>query len=182
MSVAAFSAIPARSDSQERPRVAIALCVSILLLGGLFGHLVYLTRPFNCDASMFIYMGKVMNDGGKLGIDFCDNKFPTVGLLTGAAWRTFGTWWAGYVLMQMTMMLLAAGILARAMRRHVGDSAGLAAGCFALVLLNFSALVFGGFQLETIQVFFAILAAGAGIEAIYEQTFSDALVAGMGAG
>ncbi len=170
------------AHATARPASGTMLLIFLCLIGGMFGRLCYLTRPFNSDAGMFIYMGKVMNEGGRLGVDFCDNKFPTVGLITGIFWRAFGTGWAGYVLVQTAMVLVAVGMLSRAMRRHAGESAALATGLFALVLLNFSTIVFGGFQLETMQGFFAVLAAGAGIEGLSRQRSRCFLLAGIFAG
>jgi hypothetical protein len=166
----------------DRPRIGLGIVIWLCLLSALCGRLAYLTRPFNSDASMFIYMGKVISEGGRPGHDFVDNKFPSVGLMTGVAWRAFGTNWAAYVLLQSAMMLLAVGMLARAMRRHAGENAALASGCFALVMLNFGTMVFGGFQLETIQVFFAILAAAAAASAIDDGAAADAFVVGLCAG
>jgi hypothetical protein len=53
---------------------------------------------------------------------------------------------------------------------------------FALVYLNLNVAVFGGFQLETLQTFFAILAAGAAMEALSGGRAIDALVVGLATG
>ncbi len=66
--------------------------------------------------------------------------------------------------------------------RYFGRSARLPAVLFAVVYLNFNVAVFGGFQLETIQVFFEILAAGAALEALKHDTITNAFVVGLAAG
>src|SRR5687768_5089640 len=165
--------------SIDRPRIGLGIVIWVCLLCTLCERLAYLTRPFNSDASMFIYAGKVITEGGRFGHEFVDNKFPSVGLITGVAWRAFGTNWANYVLLQTAMMLIAVGLLARALRRHAGENAAIAGGCCALVMLNFSTIVFGGFQLETLQVFFAILAVGAAASAIDDGGAADAFVVGL---
>src|SRR3954453_1574979 len=101
--------------AQGRGRVwpLVVLCV----VAGLAGRAVFITRPFNSDASMFVYGGKVVAEGGRYGREFIDNKMPTVGLMTSAAWRGLGTWWAGYVLVQTVLSLGAVTMMARVARR-----------------------------------------------------------------
>jgi hypothetical protein len=53
---------------------------------------------------------------------------------------------------------------------------------FALVFLNLTPAVYGGFQLETLQIFFTVLSAGAGVELILTRSPADAFVAGVAAG
>ena len=59
----------------------VALCAFSAVLG----RLCYLLRPFDSDGSMFIYMGRLVSEGGRFCHDLVDNKFPTVGLLTSAS-------------------------------------------------------------------------------------------------
>ena len=54
---------------------------------GLWGRLGYLFEPFGTDSAMFIYMGKLVSHGGRIGIELIDNKFPTVGLMTSLPWK-----------------------------------------------------------------------------------------------
>lgn len=108
---------------------------------------------------MFAYMGKLVAEGGRYWADLVDNKLPTVGLLTSAAWRAFGPWWWGYILLQMAMSLGACLALGQAARIAAGEYARGPTMLFALVYLNLNQAVFGGFQLETIHAFFASLAA-----------------------
>src|SRR4051794_39923695 len=96
------------------------LLVALCLAAALVGRLAYLSQPFDEDGAMFVYLGRVVSDGGRFGHDVIDNKFPTVGLITSLAYRGFGDWWPGYVLMQTAMGVGGAMLLARSARRHLG--------------------------------------------------------------
>jgi hypothetical protein len=162
--------------------VSFWLLVSFTLIAALLGRLAYLTKPFDHDARNFIYLGKLVCDGGRFYHDVLDNKFPSVGLMTSVCWRWLGTWWPGYVLLQTGMALGGALLLGRMAGRYFGQHARLPAVLFAIVYLNFNVAVFGGFQLETLQVFFAILAACAALEAMKGGAMADAFVVGLAAG
>jgi len=165
----------------RRPIAFWLLVVLCFFTAGL-GRLAYLIRPFDSDGAMFIYMGRVISEGGRFCHDLCDNKFPTVGLMTGVAWRMFGPVWWQYVLLETAMSLLTAWLLARGAARHFGAHAAVPTLLFAIVHLNMAFVVFGGFQLETIQTFFAVLAAGAALELIDGDDWRDALVVGLAGG
>ena len=152
------------------------------LLTALAGRLAYLVRPFDHDAAMFVYLGKSVCDGQRFGHDIIDNKFPSVGLMISLAWRAFGTCWPAYVLLQTILALGGAWMLARSAARNAGEQSRLPTLLAAVVYLNFSVGVFGGFQLETLQSFFAILAACAAMEAIRLRSIADAFVVGLAAG
>ncbi len=81
------------------------LFVAFALIAALLGRLAYLTKPFDHDARIFIYLGKLVCDGGRFYHDILDNKFPSVGLITSVCWRWLGTWWPGYVLLQTAIAL-----------------------------------------------------------------------------
>jgi hypothetical protein len=134
------------------------------LLVALVSRLSYLMRPWDPDGAIFIYMGRLVAEGGVFWQDLVDNKLPTVGFLTSIAWRAIGPWWAGYVLLQTGLAILACLALGHAANRLAGPQAKWPAMLFGLVYLNLNTVVFGGFQLETIQVFFASLAAMAAAE------------------
>jgi hypothetical protein len=132
---------------------------------------------------MFAYLGRVVCEGGRFCHDVVDNKFPTVGMMTSHAYRAFGAWWGGYVLLQTAMGIGGALLLARIAARHFGESSRLPALLFALVHFNLYVAVYGGFQLETMQCFFAILAAGAAMELLGGKgDWRDTLVVGLAAG
>jgi hypothetical protein len=156
----------------------VALCV----LTALAGRLAYLCRPFDHDAAMFVYLGKSVADGDRFCHDVIDNKFPSVGLVTSVCWRAFGTNWPAYIFLQTTLAFAGALMLARCAARNVGEYAKMPTLLAALIYLNFSVCVFGGFQLETLQMFFSILAACSAIEAIRSHELADAFIVGLAAG
>lgn len=171
---------PASSLATDRTRwsLLIALC----LVSALVSRFCYLARPLDNDAAIFIFMGKMVSEGGRLGHDLMDNKFPTVGLMMTVLWRAFGIAWMPYILLQTAMSLSGAWMLGAIARRHVGAHAFWPTTLFTVVYLNFTTTVFGGFQLETAQAFFAILAARSALIAIEEDTATDMFVAGLCAG
>jgi hypothetical protein len=177
-SVLAESMTPHRAPRRYGLVVLIAICI----LSALVGRLSYLTHPFDSDGAMFIYMGKLVTEGGRVGYELIDNKFPTVGLMTSGYWRVFGDNWPAYVLLQMALSFAAAYLLARSASQNINRHAGLAAGLFALVYLNFNFAVFGGFQLETLQAFFCIVSASAVMYALCRDDVRDSFLAGLAAG
>ncbi len=82
-------------------------------------------------------MGKLVTEGGRVGYELIDNKFPTVGLMTSGCWRIFGDNWPSYVFLQMALSLAAACLLARAVKQNVNRHAGLASGFTGLSQLRF---------------------------------------------
>lgn len=170
------------APSREGPHLGLALLVALCVLSALLSRVCYLVRPFDSDGSMFIYMGRLVSEGGRLGHELVDNKFPTVGLITSLPWRAFGANWLWYVLTGAALSLLGSLMLARIAARHIGTFAVLPALLFSLLYLNFNFAVFGGFQLETMQTFFAILSAGAGLELLREHDWPDAITCGLCAG
>ncbi len=170
------------SAARDRDSVALGALGLIVVCSALLGRLCYIGRPFDYDAAIFIYTGKLIAGGGRLCHDLIDNKFPTVGLLTGVVWRVLGASWWMYIALQTVMSFACAGMLARTARRHLGESATIPTLLFALAYLNFSTVVFGGFQLETIEVFFAVFAAAAAIEALAGDSLADAFLVGLAGG
>ena len=78
------------SQPATERRTSWLLLFCSLFIAALASRLCYLFRPFDSDGSMFIYMGKLVSEGGRFGTDFVDNKFPTVGLMMSA--RAGGCW------------------------------------------------------------------------------------------
>jgi hypothetical protein len=174
--------VPVRADSAPSRRVGSALLIALFVAITLAGRLCYLAKPFDHDARLFIYLGKLFTDGGRFGHDVIDNKFPTVGMMTSVWWRLLGLSWPGYVLTQTAMVIAGALLLGRIARRNFDASSSLPTALFALVFLDFSIAVFGGFQLETMQTLFAIFAAGAALEALRSRDWRDAFFVGLAAG
>lgn len=171
------------APTTARPRTrAVSLVILCLVAASLFGRLCYLAKPFDHDARLFIYLGKLVETGGRFGHDMTDNKFPTVGLMTSVFYRAFGVHWPAYVISQTVLMLGAVAMLWRTCARHVSRDAANCAALTALVLLNFSPAVFGGFQLESLQIVFAVLSACAAIEALFGRNLRDAFLVGLAGG
>lgn len=142
----------------------------------------YLAHAFDGDGAMFAYMGKLVTEGGRFGEDLIDNKFPTVGLITSVFWRTFGASWVGYVVTQWILTMIAATLLMRQATRSFGTYAAaptfLVAGC----LMNLNSAVMAGFQLETLQAFFAAVAAACGLAALTTLDGRNAFACGLACG
>ena len=156
----------------------LALCV----LSAILGRLCYIVRPFDSDGSMFIYMGRLISEGGRFCHELVDNKFPSVGLITSVPWKLFGANWASYVLLGGAMSIASCVLLTRIAVRHIGEHARWPALLFGIVYFNFNFAVFGGFQLETIQSLFTIIAAGAALEWLRDEDWRDALLLGLASG
>jgi hypothetical protein len=172
----------------SHPRGLVLLGV-VCLAVALLSRGIFVLRAWDPDSAIFIYMGKLVCDGGRYWVDLVDNKLPTVGLLTSLPCRWFGDWWPGYVALQVTMAIGASLALARAAQTFAGDRAWWPTLLFAMVYLNFHMAVFGGFQLETIQIFFASLAAMGGASILRGlqrnspgQFALDGLLVGLSAG
>ncbi|HTL28038.1 MAG TPA: glycosyltransferase family 39 protein [Tepidisphaeraceae bacterium] len=145
-------------------------------------RLSFIAVPFWSDSGIYIYMGKVVATGGHLYQDFFETKFPGVALMIAPLWKLFGSWWPGYVLVQTAMAFASAVLLGRTARRYVSEDAGRSTLLFAIVFVNFSAGVFTGFQLETIQIFFTTIAGCLAIRWILSRQWWGALLVGLFAG
>lgn len=166
----------ARVVGAERALIIAAVAIAVI------SRLAFVAVPFWSDSSIYIYMGKVVATGGTLYRDFYEIKFPGVALVIAPLWKIFGSWWPGYALVQMAMGLGTAWVLSRAMTKHVSAAAGRATLVYGLIFANLSPAVFTGFQLETIQLFFASVAAAFGISAIASGRGRDAFFVGLFAG
>ncbi len=172
---------PRPASFTEAGTIGLRVLAAFLALAAVAVRLSFLSKPFAHDAGVFIYLGKMTGEGGRFCHDVIDNKLPTVGLLTSVLWRAFGPHWTCYVLTQLSLGLIAPLLLARLAGRHIRPAAAPAVGLFAVVFFNFDLLAFSGFQLETIESFFAILAAGAALEALADDSAADSFVAGLAA-
>jgi hypothetical protein len=158
------------------------LLLSLCVLSAILGRFCYIIRPFDSDGSMFIYMGRLISEGGRFCHELVDNKFPSVGLITSVPWKFFGANWMSYVLLGGAMSIIGCAMLTRIATRHFGEHAKWPALLFAIVYFNFNFAVFGGFQLETIQSFFTILAAGAALEWLRHRDWRNAVLLGLASG
>ena len=151
-------------------------------VSAILGRLAYLRHPWDSDAAMLVYTGKAIAEGARFCHDLCDNKFPTTGLWNAGCWRLLGNDWSAYVLFQTAMALATVGMLTRIAYRWAGSGTARATFLFALVYVNFWPAVFGGFQLETPQMFFASLAALFAAEGLLSDRPAAAFVVGLAAG
>lgn len=169
MSTIALSPNRARSPAAVNkviwPMVVLGILAMIPRIG-------FLARPFESDSGLYVYMGKVVVEGRVLYHDFFETKPPGVALFTAGLFKVFGHHWAPYVLLQAGMTLAGAYLLAREMGRVIAAGAFAPVFLFSMVYLNLSPVAYRGFQLETVQCFFSILAAVYGLR----------LLSGSGAG
>jgi hypothetical protein len=174
----AGDSISTHSRPAWRVLIVIALLVAVI---SRFSHFL---RPMEGDGPVFIYMGRVVAEGGRWGQDIVDNKFPTVGLMASFCWRIFGAYWPAYVVLGAAMSAGATLALTRAARRNFDPHAARATLLFSLVYLNFSWIVwiYGGFQLETPLAFFASIGAMAALETLRKGDSRDAFTLGLSAG
>lgn len=156
----------------------MGLVISITLIA-LAGRLVILSQPVNSDTAMFVYMGKLVSEGGRIGIDLVDNKLPTVGLLMSGPYALLGKAWWAYALLGLAMTGVSSIMLARTARRCLGESAALPVGLASALWLNFPPLVYGHLQLETIQILFTTLAGCAAMELIAQRGWRSAVLIGL---
>lgn len=154
----------------------LVIAISVI---GLAGRLVILSQPVNSDTAMFVYMGKLVSEGGRVGVDLIDNKLPTVGLLMSLPHALLGSAWWAYGLLGLAMTIVASLMLARTARRCLGESAAVPVGLAAALWLNFPPLVYGHLQLETIEILFTTLAGCAAMELIARRDWRDAIVIGL---
>jgi hypothetical protein len=167
-----------RSDDR-RASGGFTISVIACFLIAVAGRLCFLTDPFRNDAGIYIYFGKVVWTGGRLYTDFWDTKLPSIGLLTAPLYAAFGNHWWAYVVFQAVLGIGGALVLALAARRYVADWTFAPALLFGLLGINLSRLVITGFQLETIQLFFEILAAVMVLRSLKRDDWSQILLAGI---
>jgi hypothetical protein len=157
MTAVPLSSLPAAAT---QGRLSRAWLLPIISIAALIPRIGFLARPFESDSGLYVYMGKVLVEGQQLYHDFYETKTPGVALLTAPLFRLFGHHWWPYVFLQAAMTLVAAWLLAAGISCALHKSARQATFAFAVVFLNFSLVAYRGFQLETIQCFFASLAGG----------------------
>src|SRR5437867_1843291 len=114
------SSAPGPGDWLVWPLVTACVLMAITVRVGFLAH------PFYNDSGLYAYMGKVVGEGGRLYRDFYENKPPGAAMITSLFWRAFGSWWPGYVLIELALTFVAAAALGRAAHRHAGRHARLA--------------------------------------------------------
>jgi hypothetical protein len=177
-----FSLDTSSKTPHRRADVGSLFILGLFLLVAGITRASMLARPFYHDGGLYIYMGKTVATGGVLYQDFYENKPPGVGLLMSIVWRALGSNWLAYCTLQFGLALASAWMLARTAGRVFGSHAWKPTLIFGIVCLNFNWLVYSGFQLETVQAFFASLAACAAMEAIASDDLRDTALAGLAGG
>jgi hypothetical protein len=166
--------LPSLAAPADRSRTAGASAMlALFVIAALLSRVGFLARPFESDSGLYVYMGKTLVEGRTLYRDFYETKTPGVALFTAGLYRLFGDSWAPYVFLQAGMTLLAAWLLAREMKVFLGQGAVRPAFAFGLVFLNFSPVAYRGFQLETVQCFFACIAGAFALRALSIGTESE---------
>jgi len=151
----------------------------LLVACALVGRAVFITQPVSSDTAMFVYMGKLVCEGKQIGVDLIDNKLPSVGLLMSLPYKVMGSAWWAYATFGLVLMILAPLLLARSAGRVLGRHAAVPVGVAAAIWLNFPPMVYGQLQLETMQVFFVVLGACAGLELLKRRDWRDAITMGL---
>lgn len=146
------------------------------------GRAGFIGKPFGDDPAVFIYMGKFVAEGGQLYRGLFDTKPPGVAMVMSGLWRVLGTWWVGYVLLQMLLSAAAAWGLGMAAGRSIGPGVRRPVMMFAAVYLNFYPFVFSGFQLETLLAAMAVLAGAAALASIHRPAMGLDFLVGLAAG
>lgn len=167
--------LPSLAAPADRSRTAGASAVlALVVIAALLSRVGFLARPFESDSGLYIYMGKTLVEGQTLYRDFYETKTPGVALFTAGLYRVFGDSWAPYVFLQAGMTLLAAWLMAREVKMFLGEGAVRPVFAFGLVFLNFSPVAYRGFQLETVQCFFACIAGVFALRALSSGPASEA--------
>ena len=166
------------ADSKAAPALSTKLQWTLLLTAlislAIISRVGMIAWPFLNDSGLYAAIGRTVATGGVLYRDFYETKLPGAGLLAAAFWAAFGAHWAGYVLCQLLMAILASAALARITRT-------VSTFLFAVVFLNLSQAVYTGFQLETIQVFFEAFAALAACKAMKDDNLLATFAVGVAA-
>lgn len=166
-------------DPKPERKSSAAATALVLIALAVCGRAIYVVTPVNSDTAMFVYAGKVVAHGGLPGVDLLDNKLPSVGLLMAVPERMLGATWPAYGLLGLAMSAGASLALWRIARRWLGNSAATVIAVASAVWLNFTPAVYGQLQLETIEIFFAALAAGCVAEWLAARDWRDAAAAGL---
>ena len=177
--MAPFPSADATHRSHPISVVLIAIAFVALAITSRVGMIAW---PFLNDSGLYAQLGRTVAQGGVLYRDFYETKLPGAALIASVFWRMFGPHWAGYVLCQLFLAIVAAVALARSARQHLGNLATWPVFLFAIVFLNLSQLVYTGFQLETLQAFFEDIAAMSAMRSLHNDDGLSSFTAGLAAG
>ncbi|MBC8107258.1 MAG: hypothetical protein H7Z14_11760 [Anaerolineae bacterium] len=74
-----MSAPIAPSTNAPRLDIRMWLLLALCVLSAILGRLCYLIRPFDSDGSMFIYMGRLISEGGRFATSWSTTNFRVSG-------------------------------------------------------------------------------------------------------
>lgn len=170
------------ANAQHPPtrwRIAAASLLVCAIALGL--RLCFLRVLYDGDMELFVYFGKLVAGGGRIGIELLDNKLPSVGLLMVGPWWVIGDWWMGYALLSIAMAIASMLAMSRAVSR-VHQNSFWPSLAVSAVWMTFPLAVFSAFKLEHVQLLMASLACLAFIECWRTNDTRDAFVVGLVSG
>jgi hypothetical protein len=140
-----------------------------------------LATLYDGDMELFVYMGKLAGQGGRIGIELIDNKLPTVSLVMWPLHAIIGAWWPGYAWVGIGGAVLAVIALARA-AGEVNRSSLWPTAVMAAVWTSFPLAVFSAFKLEHVTLPMSALAAWAFVRCWQTRSLGSAVLIGFFAG
>ena len=171
--------MPTHAASREaRPVWIVAIGVVLIALAL---RLCFLTVLYDGDMELFVYMGKLVSQGGRIGIELIDNKLPTVGLLMFLPYELLGNWWAGYALLSILMAVASVLIMTRT-AAIIHPSSRWPTLAMAAVWMGFPLAVFSAFKLEHVQLLTGALSAMAFVQGWRTRDWRDLFLLGLCAG
>ena len=141
----------------------------------------FIVEQYDGDMELFVYMGKLVSRGGRIGIELIDNKLPTVGLLMWPFYALLGSWWMGYALLSIAMAVAAVLAITQA-TSIVRPGSRWPTLAMASVWLGFPLAVFAAFKLEHVQILTGALAGLFAIRCWKRRSGTDAVLVGFMAG
>lgn len=164
-----------------RPTTGV-VAAALLVLAVCFAlRCAVLATLYDGDMELFVYMGKIAGDGGRIGIELIDNKLPTVSLVMWLPYQIIGAWWPGYAWLGITLAALGVFAIARA-AADVQRSSLWPTAAMAAAWMSFPLAVFSAFKLEHVTVPLAAGAAWAFVRCCRHRRAGDALFVGLLAG
>ncbi|HEX8324388.1 MAG TPA: glycosyltransferase family 39 protein [Tepidisphaeraceae bacterium] len=163
------------------PTLGVILAtLGVVLFAAVLRCGMYITL-YDDDTELFVYMGKLATQGGRIGYELIDNKLPTVSMAMWLPYTLIGPWWPGYFLFSLALAVISVVAVVAAATRVYPDSKWptLAA---AATWMSFPIAVFSAFKLEHIQLAAAAVAAWAFVRCWQRQTLRDAFLIGLCAG
>jgi len=141
----------------------------------------FVIEQYDGDMELFAYMGKLVGQGGRIGIELIDNKLPMVGVLMWPFYKLIGGWWAGYALLSIAMAIATTVLIGHA-AAIVYRSSRWPTITIAAAWLGFPLAVFAAFKLEHVQILTGALSGLAFVRCWKHRRGWDAFAVGLFAG